>query len=99
VYSIVIVTLRPLPSFPFPSPFLFPLISPFFFQETGEPLYQRPDDNEATLTRRLTTYHTLTAPLKAYYANHGKLVNIYAAVHPKHVSDQINSVEEHFAKK
>lgn len=34
---------------------------------TGEPLIQRPDDNEATVTRRIATYHAQTEPLVEYY--------------------------------
>ncbi|XP_029475829.1 adenylate kinase 2, mitochondrial isoform X2 [Rhinatrema bivittatum] len=38
---------------------------------TGELLIRRSDDNEETLTSRLKTYHTMTAPLVAYYHRHG----------------------------
>nr|XP_033810761.1 adenylate kinase 2, mitochondrial isoform X1 [Geotrypetes seraphini] len=38
---------------------------------TGEPLIRRSDDNEETLTSRLKTYHTMTAPLVSYYWRHG----------------------------
>jgi adenylate kinase len=34
---------------------------------TGEPLIQRSDDNEATLKKRLGTYHAQTAPVVNYY--------------------------------
>ncbi len=34
---------------------------------TGEPLIQRPDDNEATVARRIATYHAQTEPLVGYY--------------------------------
>jgi adenylate kinase len=34
---------------------------------TGEPLIQRPDDNERTARHRIATYHSLTKPLIAYY--------------------------------
>ena len=34
---------------------------------TGEPLVQRPDDNEATVKKRIETYHSQTAPLVDYY--------------------------------
>lgn len=34
---------------------------------TGEPLVQRPDDNEATVAQRIATYHAQTEPLIAYY--------------------------------
>jgi adenylate kinase len=38
---------------------------------TGEPLIQRSDDNEATLQKRLATYHAQTAPVVEYYRRHG----------------------------
>ncbi|KAH0299665.1 adenylate kinase, partial [Aureobasidium melanogenum] len=34
---------------------------------TGEPLVQRADDNEATLKKRLATYHDQTSPVISYY--------------------------------
>jgi adenylate kinase len=34
---------------------------------TGEPLVQRPDDNEATVQKRIETYHSQTKPLVDYY--------------------------------
>jgi adenylate kinase len=34
---------------------------------TGEPLIQREDDKEETVTRRLAVYHQQTEPLVAYY--------------------------------
>ncbi|KAI5266227.1 adenylate kinase cytosolic [Aureobasidium subglaciale] len=34
---------------------------------TGEPLVQRADDNEATLKKRLATYHDQTSPVIHYY--------------------------------
>lgn len=35
--------------------------------ETGEPLVQRPDDNEETVRRRLEVYHAQTHPLIDFY--------------------------------
>jgi adenylate kinase len=35
---------------------------------TGEPLIQREDDKEETVTKRLAVYHAQTEPLVAYYA-------------------------------
>jgi adenylate kinase len=35
---------------------------------TGEPLIQRDDDREETVTKRLAVYHAQTEPLVAYYA-------------------------------
>ena len=34
---------------------------------TGEPLVQRPDDNEETVKKRIETYHDQTKPLVGYY--------------------------------
>jgi adenylate kinase len=34
---------------------------------TGEPLIQRQDDNEFTMSRRFQTYRVITAPLLQYY--------------------------------
>ena len=42
---------------------------------SGE-LYQRSDDNEATVQSRLTTYENQTKPLIDYYTNQGKLRRI-----------------------
>jgi adenylate kinase len=42
---------------------------------SGE-LYQRSDDNEATVTNRISVYTNETAPLVEYYKNSGKLVTI-----------------------
>lgn len=38
---------------------------------TGEPLVQRPDDNEATVKERIATYHAQTKPLINYYLARG----------------------------
>jgi adenylate kinase len=39
---------------------------------TGEPLIQRPDDNEATVKTRIDTYHDQTKPLVNYYVDWAK---------------------------
>lgn len=36
---------------------------------TGEPLVQRPDDQEETVRKRIAEYHAKTAPLIEYYAS------------------------------
>ena len=41
--------------------------------ETGEPLMQRPDDNEEALALRLVTYHATTEPLLNYYDDKAKV--------------------------
>ncbi len=42
----------------------------------GKPLYQRDDDNEATVKNRLDVYQNQTAPLIEYYSARGKLVTV-----------------------
>ena len=42
----------------------------------GGKLYQRPDDNEATIKQRLSVYHEQTSPLLDYYRKAGKLLTI-----------------------
>eukprot|EP00128_Syssomonas_multiformis_P017989 Colp12_sorted_trinity150504_noHs@3025 len=63
---------------------------------TGEPLIQRSDDNEATLRKRLATYHAQTKPLVDYYSKQGILTTIDAAKPPGIVWATISAV---FAKK
>ena len=44
--------------------------------ETGEPLIQRDDDREETVSKRLQVYHSQTAPLIKYYSDlaaHGSI--------------------------
>ncbi|KAF2128792.1 adenylate kinase-like protein cytosolic [Dothidotthia symphoricarpi CBS 119687] len=52
---------------------------------TGEPLIQRSDDNEATLTKRLSTYHAQTAPVVSYYQKTGIWKPIDASQEPGQV--------------
>ena len=44
--------------------------------ECGGELYQRPDDNEETIVKRLEVYSKETAPLKEFYRKQGKLKTI-----------------------
>ena len=53
----------------------------------GEPL--RPDDNPDVLHRRLTAYREQTAPLIAYYRDHGMLRSIDGMAPIEHVADAI----------
>lgn len=46
---------------------------------TGEPLIRRSDDNEATLVKRLASFHASTAPVLEYYRKRGVLAAIDAA--------------------
>jgi adenylate kinase len=64
---------------------------------TGEPLVQRPDDNEATVKKRIETYHSQTKPLVNYYLQWGSsgdpraphYVNIYGQGPVDHIRDKI----------
>ncbi|PIA18586.1 adenylate kinase [Coemansia reversa NRRL 1564] len=59
---------------------------------TGEPLIQRSDDNEETLSKRLATYHKQTAPVAAYYARRGILRKVDAAQKPAAVWDTLLAI-------
>jgi adenylate kinase len=64
---------------------------------TGEPLIQRPDDNEETVRKRIETYHQQTKPLVNYYLNWAAsgdpraphYVNIYGRGPVEHIRDKI----------
>lgn len=74
-----------------------PPTTPGIDDVTGEPLVQRPDDNEATVRKRIQTYHSQTKPLVNYYlawaasgdprAPH--YVNIYGQGTVEHIRDKI----------
>lgn len=55
----------------------------------GGELYQRADDNEATVRNRLEVYMTQTAPLIDYYKKAGKLLEINGAQDVNGVSKDI----------
>jgi adenylate kinase len=57
---------------------------------TGEPLVQRKDDNEETLSKRLKTYHDQTTPVLEYYAKLGLVARIDASQSQKVVSGEID---------
>jgi adenylate kinase len=57
----------------------------------GGKLYQRPDDNEATIKQRLSVYHDQTTPLLDYYRNTGKLLQINGTL-------SIEEVRKHIIK-
>ncbi|MDH5535048.1 MAG: adenylate kinase [Betaproteobacteria bacterium] len=64
---------------------------------TGEPLVQRPDDNEETVKDRIATYHSQTKPLIAYYMKWAETgdpraphyVNIYGRGSVEHIRDKL----------
>lgn len=47
-------------------------------QVTGEPLYQRPDDNPDTLHTRLQAYHKQTSPVLEFYKRREIVTNVTA---------------------
>lgn len=47
--------------------------------ETGEPLVQRPDDQEATVRKRLALYHEQTKPLVGFYQARQKVSSVKCA--------------------
>lgn len=59
---------------------------------TGEPLIQRSDDNEATLKKRLGTYHAQTTPVVSYYQKTGIWSPIDASQEPGQVWQAITKV-------
>lgn len=59
---------------------------------TGEPLVQRSDDNEATLTKRLGSYHKMTTPVTDYYKHKGIWAPIDATQSPSTVWNAISAV-------
>lgn len=59
---------------------------------TGEPLIQRSDDNEATLKKRLGTYHAQTSPVVSYYQKTGIWSKIDASQEPGQVWTSILKV-------
>ncbi|MBN2090197.1 adenylate kinase [candidate division KSB1 bacterium] len=58
----------------------------------GGEIYQRDDDNEVTVTRRLQVYQEQTNPLVEYYQNTGKLVVIDGNQDVQKVQQQIEQL-------
>jgi len=64
---------------------------------TGEPLVQRPDDNEETVKRRIAGYHEITKPLINYYLKWAEsgdqhaptYVNLYGRGAIEHIRDKM----------
>jgi len=64
---------------------------------TGEPLVQRPDDNEETVKRRIAGYHEITKPLINYYLRWAEsgdqhaptYVNLYGRGAIEHIRDKM----------
>ena len=51
--------------------------------QCGGPLYQRPDDEEATVLNRLDVYQRQTASLIDFYDQKGILIRINAGTNPQ----------------
>jgi adenylate kinase len=67
--------------------------------QCGGELYQREDDAEATVTRRLDVYETQTAPLLDYYLRRGLLVRVAGEGAMEDVADRIRrAVKEPIAR-
>lgn len=58
----------------------------------GGELYTRPDDTAERVKHRLEVYHTETLPVKSYYQNSGKYVEIKGNQPPEKVFEDIVSV-------
>jgi len=66
---------------------------------TGEELVQRSDDNEATLKKRLESYHKTTKPLVGYYQKQGILTTLDASQKSKDVYAKMKDVLQKAGKK
>lgn len=55
---------------------------------TGEPLIKRPDDNEATLKKRLSAFHAQTKPVVDYYAKQG----LYSPVQADQKASKVSAI-------
>ncbi len=62
--------------------------------ECGGELYVRADDAPASVKHRLEVYHTSTLPVKSYYTNSGKYVQINGNQTPQQVFKDICNVLE-----
>ena len=55
----------------------------------GGELYQRDDDNEATIRNRLSVYHDQTSPLKEYYGKKGLVKDIAGVGDISGITEQV----------
>ena len=65
--------------------------------ETGEPLIQRPDDNEETVKKRLAIYHDQTSPLVDFYKKSSLVHNGNKYIEVNGVGD-ISTIQEQIKK-
>mmetsp|Transcript_14542 Transcript_14542/g.20401 ORF Transcript_14542/g.20401 Transcript_14542/m.20401 type:complete len:118 (+) Transcript_14542:2-355(+) len=59
---------------------------------TGEPLTQRKDDNEATVRKRLESFHKYTKPVLGYYKGRNILHRLNANQHPTKVWEDLQGI-------
>lgn len=59
--------------------------------QCGGPLYQRPDDSEATVLNRLEVYQRQTASLIDFYDHKGVLVHVNAGTNPQAATAELLS--------
>lgn len=59
--------------------------------QCGGPLYQRPDDSEATVLNRLEVYERQTASLIEFYEQKGILIRINAGTNPQAATAELMS--------
>ena len=64
---------------------------------TGEPLIQRPDDNEETVRKRLAVYHDQTSPLVDFYKKSSLVQNGNRYIEVNGVGD-ISTIQEQIKK-
>jgi adenylate kinase len=60
----------------------------------GGELYQRPDDNEATIRERLKVYFTQTTPVLDYYKKEGKLIAVDGKLSIDEVAEKVVRILE-----
>ena len=60
----------------------------------GEQLIHRDDDKPETIAKRLSVYHSQTAPLIGYYTDNGKLRTVDGSKKPEEVLSDILSALE-----
>ena len=51
----------------------------------------RADDNEATIAKRLVTFHEATTPVVTHYQKQGKLIQINAERHPEDIFEEVKA--------
>jgi adenylate kinase len=65
--------------------------NPGFCDQDGRPLHQRDDDKEATIRKRLATYHAKTEPVIDYYQERGLLQRFDGSRSPDEVHNLIRA--------